>query len=496
MEPVSESERKELLDRFARAVRSGQDSDADWFDEDDLLDIFDFAGDAGNDYLRMEALLWGARNFPDSEELRQRRAVLYGDVLTGDNLEAFADDKSQGSSLLETLVALRSRDLNHKETAQTIGKILKKHADLGDEEIIQLVNLAEEKGAMDCLYKNIKTLASKTDNQSVVYYELGAAALDGQNYEMALPILEHLVEIAPYTAEHWQMIAEAHDGLGEYTEAAEALEMALAIDPEHLPSLRLKVALTPEFDTDEAFIEASSIVKAHTDDQELVENYVDAITIISAKHPIIDSPDVVNFIIESCRQFPDSFQLMNVAVEFVPEQAKPLVSQFWDTHGDMSPYNSNWRDWILTLEKADRFQSAMMMFDVYRQKLNDDKLLFDLWFTDAQMAFAEQNWDRALFDVAKFSQLVDSDNAVAVMIAAVSLAKQGKCSEAEAVIDGYLERAPQSRVIKFKNDACMATLAEAQARQTMIELANLLNRPEADKLIANYNPLGLWEAKA
>ena len=39
-----EAENRELLDRFAAALRD-RDTSA-WFDEDELLDIFDFAGDS------------------------------------------------------------------------------------------------------------------------------------------------------------------------------------------------------------------------------------------------------------------------------------------------------------------------------------------------------------------------------------------------------------------------------------------------------------------
>ena len=48
-----------------------------FYSEDDLIDIFDYAGDIADDYLRMEALLLGARLSPDSVELTERRAIFY-----------------------------------------------------------------------------------------------------------------------------------------------------------------------------------------------------------------------------------------------------------------------------------------------------------------------------------------------------------------------------------------------------------------------------------
>ena len=56
-----------MLSRFIAALAKGGDDC--WFDEDELVQIFDYAGDTGNDYVRAEVLMWGARYFPDSKIL-------------------------------------------------------------------------------------------------------------------------------------------------------------------------------------------------------------------------------------------------------------------------------------------------------------------------------------------------------------------------------------------------------------------------------------------
>ena len=84
-------ERQQLLDEFAAALRARHENPGSepWFSEDDLVDVFDFAGDVGNDYLRAEALMWGARTFPESERLFERRGVFYSDVLSDKDVEEF-----------------------------------------------------------------------------------------------------------------------------------------------------------------------------------------------------------------------------------------------------------------------------------------------------------------------------------------------------------------------------------------------------------------------
>ena len=46
-----------------------------YYDEGDLADIFDYAGDVHDDYIRLEVLMLGNRLFPDSEIMLERRAI-------------------------------------------------------------------------------------------------------------------------------------------------------------------------------------------------------------------------------------------------------------------------------------------------------------------------------------------------------------------------------------------------------------------------------------
>ena len=46
-----------------------------YYDEGDLADIFDYAGDVHDDYIRLEGLMLGNRLFADSEILLERRAT-------------------------------------------------------------------------------------------------------------------------------------------------------------------------------------------------------------------------------------------------------------------------------------------------------------------------------------------------------------------------------------------------------------------------------------
>ena len=72
--------RDELYRRFLKSLK--EPASERFFDEDELVEVFDYAGDIANDYARYEALFIGARLYPDSQALAERRALLYLDRTT------------------------------------------------------------------------------------------------------------------------------------------------------------------------------------------------------------------------------------------------------------------------------------------------------------------------------------------------------------------------------------------------------------------------------
>ena len=60
-------ERRELYDKF-RAGLKGGDETSSFYDEDDLIDIYDQAADLEDEYVKIEVLLAGSRLYPDSED--------------------------------------------------------------------------------------------------------------------------------------------------------------------------------------------------------------------------------------------------------------------------------------------------------------------------------------------------------------------------------------------------------------------------------------------
>lgn len=77
-----ENPREELYQRFRESLR--RPVSERFFDEDELVEVYDYAGDLNDDYVQMEVLFCGARLYPESQALSERRALLYLDTSIDD----------------------------------------------------------------------------------------------------------------------------------------------------------------------------------------------------------------------------------------------------------------------------------------------------------------------------------------------------------------------------------------------------------------------------
>ncbi|MDE7393776.1 MAG: hypothetical protein K2M80_04815, partial [Muribaculaceae bacterium] len=68
----------QLYNQFINEIKKS--SPSIYYDEDDLIDIFDTAGDLCDTPTQLEVLLLGYKLFPESEDLLKRRAAFILDT--------------------------------------------------------------------------------------------------------------------------------------------------------------------------------------------------------------------------------------------------------------------------------------------------------------------------------------------------------------------------------------------------------------------------------
>lgn len=238
------NDRRDLYEEFESEVVKRGNTEA-FFDEADLVEIFDYASDYDNYIVKMEVLLYGAVHYPKSEALATRRAWLYysfGDV------EATADlnNRVEQEKVLNKLLSLRARNsdlsLPTEEIISVFEEILDSTDDFEDEEIIQLTDYAVEMHLEDWLKKNKSRIVSKCSYPQTFLYEYADRSEENDDLKTAASLFEELTMLEPFTLDFWLRLATVQINLDDYEAALSSVEYALAIDPESVMGLRIKGA--------------------------------------------------------------------------------------------------------------------------------------------------------------------------------------------------------------------------------------------------------------
>ena len=236
-----DKERAELLQRFAADLANPFSER--YYSEEELMEIFDTAGDYNDDYMQLEALMLGARLYPDSTVLTERRAIfLLG--FEGDAFERFMNLHHADSTPIMELLKLRARVSSGSsiDREKFVADFLDQHTLDSDELVIQFVRTIEDLGLMQWLKDNYEKIEARVEYKPVLYYEVAAICSDA-DYELAIRALEALTNAEPYSSEYWTMLAGAYIAANRRDDAATAIEYALAINPKELAALEKKIIL-------------------------------------------------------------------------------------------------------------------------------------------------------------------------------------------------------------------------------------------------------------
>ncbi len=219
-----------------------------YYSEDELLEIFDVAGDEYDDYLRSEVLLLGAHLYPDSRELLGRRAIYYRQT----NPEAFSsflvDNKTEASTLWEILRLAAFAGPSEKKVEEVEKFIAANRLD-EDEEVIQFVHAIHSLGLDYWLVQNLDRVRERVTYLPTLLYEIAVTAEDSVMFDtIAIKVLEELTDAEPYSPEYWTLLAYAYINHARPDDAKTALDYALAIEPDNVEALKTKLRTLDDAD--------------------------------------------------------------------------------------------------------------------------------------------------------------------------------------------------------------------------------------------------------
>lgn len=476
----TENRRRELCDRFRESL--GKPVSERFFDEDELVDLFDYAGDMADDYLKMEVLMCGARLYPESELLKQRRAIFYT-FISDDAAAKFLDDNTQETSPIWEIMRLRSRAPQGRDAENAIRYLLDGVDRLDDEEVIQLVELASSLGVYDWLVANEALLRKKADYLPILLYELGVVSELNHSYENAVRYLEELTESEPFSAYYWFMLAQDYDMLDKREQALSAVDYSLAVDPENKDALQLRARML--MGNEETQPEAEAIIR------KLAKKYPDDVDVQRVAAFISFANGNVAASRETMRQcldrFPGDRAVLSDAVGTGLGDLPSVLDRFYKATDERD--EDTWLDWAEDLKDCGLFEEARQVMEAYDRNspepMQDRSVYVDTLFIlqhfDMLCRIFDEDTDHVLLDGAsRYANIV---------ICLISRLKCGQTEKARELL----------RYIEQHDSPEIACTADALQRITAMALVNdirgILSKNRKTDW-HKFDPFGMWNNPA
>lgn len=212
-----------------------------YYDEEEIADIFDYAGDVRDDYIRLEALLLGNRLFPDSEILLQRRAIWLANM-GNEPLRQFMLDhpRANPSAMWEILRIRASAPYPAEAAVMELERFLERYRLEDDESIIQFVGLARHLEQETWLMANLDRVRDRCEYPPTLLFEIARLAENREQSLAALPLLEELTELDPFNTDYWGLMAELQSNCEQYDDSLASLDYAKALEPDDVELLTIE----------------------------------------------------------------------------------------------------------------------------------------------------------------------------------------------------------------------------------------------------------------
>ena len=232
-----EDKMQQIYEQFRSDLASGT---ADlYYDEMELLDVFDYAGDVHDDYIRTETLLLAARLFPNSDEFAKRRAIFLSSI-NDTALTSFISDRIV--DLSDPIWAiLQCRAINPRD--EHACTMLHNIAELGfdtDESIIQYVSLVKYLNQEQWLIDNLDFVRKQCEYENTLLFEIARLANTNPQCNAAIKLLEELTMSEPFNINYWGVLAELQANTGRYSDALSSIDYMKAITPNDAETLAME----------------------------------------------------------------------------------------------------------------------------------------------------------------------------------------------------------------------------------------------------------------
>lgn len=229
---------RDLYNRFLSDVMNNNNSE--FYEEDELLDIYDFAQDEGDDMVQLYVFLAGARLYPESRFLDERKAFFLSAV-NDRSARMMFDRKGRKDSALWGVLDLSLKNYPDGNPEDDLTELLASGVKFGCEAIIRLIDTLHDLDRDDLIAENIHILEERTEFRPLLYYEAAETLLHNDRYlPMARDLAEELTKCEPFNMDNWVQLSRTEFGLEHFDESASAADYALALDPDFAAAQLMK----------------------------------------------------------------------------------------------------------------------------------------------------------------------------------------------------------------------------------------------------------------
>lgn len=337
------------------------DNKADiYFDEQDLVDIFDYAGDVNDDYIRLEALIIGARLYPQSNELKKRHAIFLADVNPDSFRELIKDNSNNTVNKDLTWTILNAKAIHPKgdRTINLLNYIADNFRFTADEDTIQFVNLAAELNQEKWLLNNLDHLKNITDYHPTLVYETAQVIHNAGMTDKAIELMEEMTMQEPFNINYWIFLAELQASQGRFEDSLTSIEYAKAINASSpvIHSIEGYIhILMGEYDKAIPILE-----KAHS------ENPADVATkrnLMEAYRQMLENDKATVLMKELFALDSTDRSLMLIMVTTMPESIPEILQAY---------YKSSDKDSNLAVQN---------IYEIYQNGFTQEALSYAIWFS-------------------------------------------------------------------------------------------------------------------
>lgn len=482
-----DNRRNELCSRFRQSLQNGS-TGSEYFDEDDLIEVFDYAGDLNDDYLRFEALLCGARFYPDSVPLKERRALLYSSIGEDVSQKYLQDNASQHGALWD-ISRMRNASPMGNDAVKGLERLLADYSEFDDEEVIQLVDLASTVGQTDWLLDRLDSLKAHVSYMPTLLFEIAVVLeMDGR-YGDAIKLLDELTELEPYNEEYWFMLAQEYDLDGNPAGALQALDLALAILPDDKAMRFYHARLLSRDDSgrDEAIISLERLVTDFPEDHDICR-FLAALYIERSNDSNSEkSRAMAGEVLSNC--FSLNRGNRKLASDLLAVDAAPAQEIIAIVDKEQPPSDVNeWIAWADELEELGAYDKAIDILLYCENKIGktdagiNEALIIDYFMNQDFEAVCRR------FETQTIGRSIATpDEAALIFVAyAISLAKTGRKAEAQ-----QFSKMTLKFIVEDGPDNISYALRRLGAGLVLTDIIERCKSKQSTDW-KSYDPLGAW----